>query len=56
MATILTLLGLLSQTAPQWADLLTRALAAHNAGDQATLDKIHDEAVALAEANKPDDI
>jgi hypothetical protein len=54
MTAVLAIFQIISQLLPQIAALGSQAIAAHTAGDQATLDAIHDRAVAMAEAMKPD--
>lgn len=51
LAAILTLVG---QLIPVLTDLATKAIAAHSTGDQATLDRLHDQAVAMADSLKPE--
>ena len=53
MTALLAIFQLAAQVLPQWASLVNQALEAHQAGDQATLDALHDRAVAAAAALAP---
>ena len=53
MTALIAIFQLAAQVLPQWADLVSQAIAAHAAGDQVTLDSLHDRAVAAADAVKP---
>ncbi len=53
MTALLTIFQLAAQVLPQWAALVTQAIEAHQASDQATLDALHARAVAAAEALRP---
>ena len=53
MTALLAIFQLAATVLPQWSALITQAIAAHQAGDQATLDALHAQAVAAADALKP---
>ncbi len=53
MTALVAIFQLAAQVLPQWAALVNQAIEAHQAGDQSTLDALHDKAVAAAEALRP---
>jgi len=53
MGSLLTIAELVGTLVPQLLGLVTSAIAADTAGDQATLDRLHAQAVAAADALKP---
>ena len=53
MATVLSIANLISLLLPQAMSLITQAIQAAETNDQATLDKLHAQATAAAEALKP---
>jgi hypothetical protein len=53
MATLLSIAQLVETLLPQALSLITQAIAAVQTNDQATLDSLHAQAVAAAEALKP---
>ena len=53
MTALVAIFQLAAQVLPQWAALVSQAIEAHQAGDQASLDALHDKAVAAAEALRP---
>ena len=53
MTALVAVFELAAQVLPQWSALVTQAIEAHQAGDQATLDALHDKAVAAAEVLRP---
>ena len=50
---VLEIIGLVSQTLPAAESIITNAIAAFNAGDQASLDAARTQALALANAVRP---
>ena len=53
MTALVAIFQLAAQVLPQWAILVTQAIEAHHASDQATLDALHARAVAAADALRP---
>ena len=53
MTALIAIFQLAAQMLPQWAALVSQAVEAHKAADQATLDALHARAVAAAEALRP---
>ena len=52
-ATIETILAIVGPLISQLAGYITKAITASTTGDQATLDALHTEALAMADALKP---
>ena len=55
MATAASVITLITQLVPSLMTIVTQALAAAQAGDQATLDSLHAQATAAANALAPAD-
>lgn len=55
MLQLAAIIELVTKTVPGLLALISRAMAAAKANDQATLDALHTQAVAAAEALKPSD-
>jgi hypothetical protein len=53
MGSLIAILTALAPVLSQLSGLVTNAIAADATNDQATLDKLHTQALALAEALKP---
>ncbi len=53
MASLISILTALAPVLTQLSSLVTNALAAHATNDQATLDTLHTQALALAQSLKP---
>jgi len=53
MASLLTIAQLVGAVVPQLLGLVTQAIAADSTGDQTTLDALHAQAIAAANALKP---
>jgi hypothetical protein len=53
MANPLIIAQLVATLVPQLLGLVTQAIAAGSAGDQASLDTLHNQAIAAANALKP---
>ena len=53
MANLLSILGIVGPLLSQLTGIVTQAIAASTTNDQATLDALHAEALALANSLKP---
>jgi hypothetical protein len=53
MTTLISILRLAAEILPQWAVLVSQAIEAHEAQDQAALDAVHARALAASEALRP---
>jgi hypothetical protein len=53
MASLASILDIIGPLIARLTDIVTQAMAANETNDQATLDKLHADAAALADSLKP---